>query len=87
LSSVFSWGWEHEDSLVRSGTSIVEVDLQPVAEGTWVLLRHHKLEGESASQHAVGRLHYLERLRVAAGGGDPGADPGPTVGRSRPETP
>ena len=52
-----------------------------------MLLRHHELEGESASQHTVGWLHYLERLRVAAGGGDPGADPGPTVGESQRETP
>jgi uncharacterized protein YndB with AHSA1/START domain len=84
---VFSWGWEHEGALVAPGASTVEVDLEPVAGGTRLLLRHHKLGGESASQHRVGWLHYLARLRVAAGGGDPGPDPGPTVAEPQSDIP
>jgi hypothetical protein len=45
------------------------------------MLRHHKLGGESAEQHTVGWIHYLERLRVAAGGGDPGPDEGRSPAR------
>ena len=74
---VFTWGWEHEDTLVRPGSSTVEVELEPVAAGTRVLLRHHKLAGEAAEQHAVGWSHYLERLRISGAGGDPGPDGGP----------
>lgn len=84
---VFSWGWEHEGALVAPGASTVEVDLEPVAGGTRVSLRHHKLGGESAAQHRVGWLHYLERLRIAGGGGDPGPDPGPTVTESQSDIP
>ncbi|HKJ35448.1 MAG TPA: SRPBCC domain-containing protein [Solirubrobacterales bacterium] len=76
---VFSWGWDHDDTLVKPGTSTVEVDLEPTGEGTRVMLRHHKLSGPSADQHEIGWIHYLERLRIAAGGGDPGPDAGPQV--------
>ncbi len=84
---VFSWGWEHDDALVPPGASTVEVELEPVADGTRVLLRHHKLGGESAEQHTVGWIHYLERLRVAAGGGVPGPDEGPVVSEDRGQRP
>ena len=84
---VFSWGWEHEDTLVGPGESRVEVLLEPVEDGTHVLLRHHKLEGTSAAQHTVGWVHYLERLRIAAAGGDPGIDNGPAVGEDQSSTP
>ena len=76
---VFSWGWDHEDTLVRPGSSRVEVDLERVEEGTRVMLRHHKLSPDSAAQHTIGWIHYLERLRVAASGGDPGPDEGPAA--------
>ena len=83
---VFSWGWTHEDALVPPGGSRVEVDLEPVEDGTRVLLRHHKLSPESAAQHAIGWDHYLGRLRIAAAGGDPGPDEGPQAepGQDRP---
>jgi uncharacterized protein YndB with AHSA1/START domain len=84
---VFSWGWEHEDTLVPPGASTVEVELEAVADGTRVMLRHHKLGGESAEQHTVGWIHYLERLRIAAAGGDAGPDQGPVVGAERGEKP
>lgn len=84
---VFTWGWEHEDTLVAPGASTVEVDLEPIAGGTRVVLRHHKLGGESAAQHTVGWVHYLERLRIAAAGGDPGTDEGPVVEPGHDERP
>lgn len=74
---VFSWGWDHEDTLVPPGASRVEVELEPDGNGTRVKLRHHKLSADSAAQHTIGWIHYLERLRIAASGGDPGPDEGP----------
>ena len=61
--------------------------LEPVEDGTHVLLRHHKLEGASAAQHTVGWVHYLARLQIAAAGGDPGVDNGPAVGEDQGSTP
>ncbi len=84
---VFSWGWDHEETLVPPGASRVEVDLEPVEDGTRVLLRHTKLGPESAAQHTIGWVHYLERLRVAAAGGEPGPDEGPRAGGGRGERP
>ncbi len=84
---VFSWGWDHEDTLVGPGASRVEVDLEPIEDGTRILLRHHKLSGESAAQHTIGWVHYLDRLRVAATGGDPGPDHGPRADTPRQNRP
>jgi uncharacterized protein YndB with AHSA1/START domain len=73
---VFTWGWEAEDSPVRPGTSTVEVTLTPDGDHTIVRLVHSDLPSkDSADAHAVGWEHYLERLEIAAAGGDPGADP------------
>jgi uncharacterized protein YndB with AHSA1/START domain len=73
---VFSWGWEASDSPVRPGSSTVEVTLVPDGDHTIVRLVHSDLPSkDSADAHAVGWEHYLERLEIAAAGGDPGADP------------
>jgi uncharacterized protein YndB with AHSA1/START domain len=72
---VFTWGWEASDD-VPPGSSTVEIDLHGEAEGTRVRLRHRGLpSADSVSQHRSGWEHYLERLVVAASGGDPGRDP------------
>jgi uncharacterized protein YndB with AHSA1/START domain len=74
---VFTWGWEREDSPVRPGSSTVEVTLTADGEETLVRLVHRDLPGEdSATAHGRGWDHYLDRLRVAAAGGDPGPDEG-----------
>ncbi|HWM64209.1 MAG TPA: SRPBCC family protein [Solirubrobacterales bacterium] len=74
---VFTWGWESEDSPVRPGSSTVEVTLRPDGEETLVRLVHRDLPSEdSAGAHGRGWDHYLDRLRVAGAGGDPGPDPG-----------
>jgi uncharacterized protein YndB with AHSA1/START domain len=71
---VFTWGWE--GGSVEPGSSTVEVTLAPDGEGTLVTLVHRDLPDEVArEQHGVGWTHYLERLVVAAAGGDPGRDP------------
>ncbi|HEX8743453.1 MAG TPA: SRPBCC family protein [Thermoleophilaceae bacterium] len=73
---VYTWGWEHEGSPVPPGSSTVEFELVPQGAGTRLRLRHRDLPGaEEAASHRRGWEHYLPRLAVAAGGGDPGPDP------------
>lgn len=75
-SVTFTWGWEAEDSLLPPGSSTVHITLIPDGDHTIVRLVHSDLPtGESAESHGVGWEHYLERLRIAAAGGDPGPDP------------
>jgi uncharacterized protein YndB with AHSA1/START domain len=72
---VFTFGWEGEGRAVGPGASTVEVTLIPDGDGTIVRLRHSGLAAEAAGEHAQGWEHYLPRLAVAAGGGNPGPDP------------
>jgi uncharacterized protein YndB with AHSA1/START domain len=71
---VFTWGWENPEYAVRPGASRVEVDLTPDGEETVLRLRHLGLGPDTAGDHAHGWQHYLDRLTVAAAGGDPGPD-------------
>lgn len=77
---VFTWGWEPNpdgsSAAVAPGSSTVVVELEPEGDGTRLRLTHRDLPTpEAAERHAHGWDHYLERLVVAAGGGDPGRDP------------
>jgi uncharacterized protein YndB with AHSA1/START domain len=76
---VFTWGWEPgEDgpNPVPSGSSTVEIELVPDGEGTRLRFTHRDLPTDEAAQsHGHGWDHYLERLVIAAPGGDPGIDP------------
>jgi uncharacterized protein YndB with AHSA1/START domain len=76
---VYTWGWEPgEDgpNPVPPGSSTIEIELVPEHGGTRLRFTHRDLPStEAAESHAVGWNHYLERLVVAAGGGDPGPDP------------
>jgi uncharacterized protein YndB with AHSA1/START domain len=76
---VCTWGWEPgEDgpATVPPGSSTVEIELVREGAGTRLLFTHRDLPHEEAAQkHTVGWDHYLARLTVVAGGGDPGADP------------
>ena len=76
---VFTWGWENEDTLVEPGSSTVEVELIPDGEGTLVRLTHRDLPEQARDQHRMGWTHYLDRLAIAAPGGDPGPDRGPQL--------
>lgn len=71
----FTWGWDREETSLPAGSSRVEISLQPRGEGTHLRLRHIQLPPDVREEHAAGWEHYLARLRVAAGGGDPGPDP------------
>lgn len=71
---VFTWGWEGSES-VPPGSSTVDVTLTAQGDATVVRLVHRGLPARERAQHAQGWDHYLGRLRMAAGGGDPGPDP------------
>lgn len=76
---VFTWGWEQSgggESPVRPGASTIEVELTAEGDGTSLRFVHRELPSpESTASHAHGWEHYLERLEVVGGGGDPGEDP------------
>jgi uncharacterized protein YndB with AHSA1/START domain len=71
---VFTWGWEAEMFAVPPGSTRVEVALVPDGSGTLVRLAHSEVPEASVGFHKAGWEHYLERLGVAAAGGDPGVD-------------
>jgi uncharacterized protein YndB with AHSA1/START domain len=76
---VFTWGWEPgEDgpNPVPPGTSTIEIELTPDGDGAKLRFTHRDLpSNEAAESHGHGWDHYLERLEVAAAGGEPGTDP------------
>ena len=78
---VYTWGFERRDWLpdgmrVDPGTSTVEITLTPDGDGTLLRLRHSGLPNVPACQfHTWGWDITLDRLVVAAEGGDPGANP------------
>lgn len=78
---VYTFGWEPEGESpnpVGPGSTTIEIELEPAGDGTRLTFRHTGLPGaEAAGMHAHGWDHYLQRLVVAAGGGDPGEDTGP----------
>jgi uncharacterized protein YndB with AHSA1/START domain len=72
---VFTWGWEGDGHSLPPGSSTVEVTLEPDGDGTLLRLVHRNLSPEMRELHRHGWDHYLARLVVATGGGDPGPDP------------
>lgn len=72
----FTWGWKDEGSPVPPGSSLVEVTLVADGDATTLTLRHSGLPTQnSVTMHDGGWQHFLERLAIAAAGGDPGPDP------------
>jgi uncharacterized protein YndB with AHSA1/START domain len=72
---VFTWGWEGPDSPVPPGSSTVKVTLEPAGtDSTLLRLAHTGLPLPTLASHEQGWNHYLDRLTVRAGGGDPGPD-------------
>lgn len=70
--------WGYVDSLdLPPGASTVEIVLVPDGADTIVELTHRGLEPRQQRDHRVGWLHWLERLRIAAAGGDAGPDTPP----------
>ena len=73
---VFSWGWIDRPG-IPPGSTIVSIELEPVVEGTLLVITHRAVHEDEAPMQLIGWRHYLPRLAVAASGGDPGPDPGP----------
>jgi len=75
---VFTWGWdagEDGPNPVPPGSTTIEIELVPDGDGTLLRFLHGLSTIEDAERHAHGWAHYLERLAIAAGGGDAGPDP------------
>jgi len=72
---VFTWGWT-QGPAVPPGSTRVEITLEPEADGTRVVLRHHDLpDDEQRQHHTAGWAMYLARLALRITGADPGPDP------------
>jgi uncharacterized protein YndB with AHSA1/START domain len=69
-----AWGEAGNDAMPPGSTRLV-VRLQARGKGTRVELEHTGLTPGEAKKHAVGWPHFIERLSIAAGGGEPGPDP------------
>lgn len=72
---VFTWGFEGEGHEVAAGSTAVEITLEPEGDGTRLRLVHRNLRGDWRERHAAGWDHYIARIRLAAEGGTPAADP------------
>jgi uncharacterized protein YndB with AHSA1/START domain len=74
---VHTFGWEPESgSIVAASSTTIEYELVPDGDGTLLRFTHRELPtAEAMASHAHGWDHYLERLALAASGGDPGTDP------------
>jgi hypothetical protein len=53
----------------------VEITFAPDDDGTTVTVVHAGLPAAYTEQHRLGWAQFLDRLLIAAGGGDPGPDP------------
>jgi uncharacterized protein YndB with AHSA1/START domain len=71
---LLSWGHAGSERL-PPGASTVEVTLTPSNGGTTVTIVHAGLPPPEDRQHRLGWPHFLDRLAIAAAGGDPGPDP------------
>jgi uncharacterized protein YndB with AHSA1/START domain len=73
---VFTYGWERAEVQIAPGSTTVEIDLLPRADGSTLLrLVHRGLDDLAADAHDGGWSHYLGRLRSCAEGTPPGPDP------------
>ena len=70
----YSFGWEGNDN-VPPGSSLIEIDLLDREGGTLLRMTHSGLpDATERANHEKGWTYFLERLEVAATGGDPGPD-------------
>jgi uncharacterized protein YndB with AHSA1/START domain len=71
---VFTFGWDEPGHPIPAGSTEVEITLIPDGGKTRVRLVHRGLPEDAIKDHTQGWDHYLDRLAVAAAGGDAGPD-------------
>ena len=72
---LLTWGWEQQLFSVPPQSTEIEITFTPDDEGTLVRLTHRRLPNTAAAAfHQAGWEHYLQRLAVAAAGGQPSSD-------------
>ena len=81
---VFTFGWDEKDHPIPPGSTTIEITLHPEGDKTRVRLVHRGLPADAVDDHGEGWAHYLERLALAATGGDPGPDVIADVADDRP---
>jgi uncharacterized protein YndB with AHSA1/START domain len=69
-----AWG-ELGNEAMPPGATRLRVTFEARGPMTHVELEHTGLHSAEAEKHAIGWPHFLGRLAVLAGGGDPGPDP------------
>lgn len=69
-----AWG-EAGNAVMPPGATRLLVTFEARGSGTRVVLEHGGLVPAEAAKHAIGWPHFIERLAVAAAGGDAGPDP------------
>jgi uncharacterized protein YndB with AHSA1/START domain len=69
-----AWG-EAGNEAMPPGTTRLRVTFEARGAATRVELEHAGLVPSEAAKHAIGWPHFVERLGIAACGGDPGPDP------------
>lgn len=69
-----AWGEAGNDAMPPGATKLL-VTFEARGSGTRVRLEHSGLVSAEEKKHAIGWPHFVERLGVVAGGGDPGPDP------------
>lgn len=73
----YTFGWEGSQE-VPPGSTLVEIDLIERDGGTLLRMTQSGLPNEAqCAGHNTGWAHYLGRLAIVAGGGNPGIDHGP----------
>jgi uncharacterized protein YndB with AHSA1/START domain len=71
----YSFGWEGKEKMPPE-SSLVEIDLIEKPGGTLVRFTHSGLpDEEERAGHEQGWKKYIDRLVIAATGGDPGPNP------------
>jgi uncharacterized protein YndB with AHSA1/START domain len=75
---VFTFGWNEPDHPIPAGSTEVEITLIPEGDKTTVRLVHRGLPDDAVRDHASGWGHYLDRLGIAASGGNAGPDAEPS---------
>lgn len=74
---VFTFGWDEPGHPIPPGSTTIEISLQPEGDKTRVRLVHRGLPADAVADHTEGWQRYVDRLAIAATGGDPGPDSEP----------